>query len=52
MRFLGVSRADRFSPNRTAGDAAVFRAVATCLERHGNEVMCVDEQDLNPFLTV
>lgn len=46
MRFLGVSRAERFSPNRTAGDAAVFRAVATCLERHGNEVMCVDEQDL------
>lgn len=46
MRFLGVSRAERFSPNRTAGDAAVFRVVATCLERHGNEVMCVDEQDL------
>lgn len=46
MRFLGVSRAERFSPNRTAGDAAVFRAVAACLERHGNEVMCVDEQDL------
>ena len=46
MRFLGVSRAERFSPNRTAGDAAVFRAVAACLERQGNEVVCVEEQNL------
>ena len=46
MRFLGVSRAERFSPNRTAGDATVFRAVAACLERQGNEVLCVEEQNL------
>lgn len=46
MRFLGVSRAERFSPNRTAGDASVFRAVAACLERQGNEVLCVEEQNL------
>ena len=46
MRYLGVSRAETYSPNRVGGDAAVFRAVASELERHGNEVLCVSEQEL------
>ncbi len=46
MRYLGVSRAELFSPNRTAGDAAVFRAVALELERGGNSVTCMTEQEL------
>jgi len=46
MRYLGVSRAELYSPNRTAGDAAVFRAVAAELERHGHEVVCISEQEL------
>lgn len=46
MRILGVSRAERFSPNRAGGDAAVFRAVASELERRGNEVICMTEQEL------
>ncbi len=46
MRYLGVSRAELFSPNRTAGDAAVFRAVALELEQAGNSVTCMTEQEL------
>ena len=46
MRYLGVSRAELYSPNRTEGDAAVFRAVAAELERHGHEVICISEQEL------
>ena len=46
MRYLGVSRAEKFSPNRVGGDAAVFRAVASGLERHGHEVVCISEQEL------
>lgn len=46
MRYLGVSRAEFYSPNRTAGDAAVFRAVAAELERHGHEVISINEQSL------
>ena len=47
MRYLGVSRAELYSPNRVSGDAAVFRAVASELERHGHEVICVSEQELS-----
>ena len=46
MRYLGVSRAEVFSPNRSEGDMAVFRAVAHKLERHGNSVVCMTEQQL------
>lgn len=46
MRYLGVSRAELYSPNRVSGDAAVFRAVASELERHGHEVVCISEQEL------
>ena len=46
MRYLGISRAELFSPNRTAGDAAVLRAVALELERKGHSVTCMTEQDL------
>lgn len=46
MRYLGVSRAELYSPNRVSGDAAVFRAVASELERHGHEVICINEQQL------
>lgn len=46
MRYLGVSRDELYSPNRTEGDAAVFRAVAAELERHGHEVICISEQEL------
>lgn len=46
MRYLGVSRAELYSPGRVSGDTAVFRAVAAELERHGNEVVCMTEQDL------
>lgn len=46
MRYLGVSRAELYSPNRTAGDAAVFRGVASELERSGHEAICVSEQEL------
>jgi len=46
MRYLGVSRAELYSPGRVSGDTAVFRAVAAELERHGNEVIAMTEQDL------
>ena len=46
MRYLGVSRAELYSPNRVSGDTAVFRAVASELERHGHEVICINEQEL------
>ena len=46
MRYLGVSRAEKFSPNRMEGDAAVFRAVALELERRGHEIICINEQEL------
>ena len=46
MRYLGVSRAEAYSPNRVSGDAAVFRAVASQLERHGHQVVCMTEQEL------
>ena len=46
MRYLGVSRAELYSPNRVWGDTAVFRAVASELERHGHEVICINEQEL------
>lgn len=46
MRYLGVSRAHLYSPNRVSGDTAVFRAVASELERHGHEVICMNEQEL------
>jgi len=46
MRYLGVSRAELYSPNRVSGDAAVFRAVAAELERHGHEVICINENEL------
>lgn len=46
MKYLGVSRAEFYSPNRVSGDTAVFRAVAAELERHGHEVICISEQEL------
>jgi len=46
MRYLGVSRAEKFSPNRVGGDTAVFHAVVAELERCGNEVLCMTEQEL------
>lgn len=46
MRYLGVSRAELYSPGRVSGDTDVFRAVAAELEHHGNEVVCMTEQDL------
>ena len=46
MRYLGVSRAELYSPGRVSGDAAVFRAVAVELERQGNSVICMPETDL------
>ncbi len=46
MRYLGVSRSELYSPNRVSGDAAVFRAVASELERHGHEVICINENEL------
>lgn len=47
MRYLGVSRSELYSPNRVQGDTAVFRAVASELERNGHEVICISEQDLS-----
>lgn len=47
MRYLGVSRAQIYSPNRVSGDAAIFRAVASELERNGHEVACMSEQELS-----
>ena len=46
MRYLGVSRAELYSPGRVSGDSAVFRAVAAELERQGHEVVCMSEQEL------
>ena len=48
MKYLGVSRAEMFSPGRVSGDAAVFRAVASELERRGHDVACMTEQELVP----
>ena len=46
MKYLGVSRAEKFSPNRAKGDAAVFGAVVSELERRGNGILCMTEQEL------
>ena len=46
MKYLGVSRAELYSPNRVSGDTAVFRAVASELVRHGHEIICMNEQEL------
>ena len=46
MRYLGISRDELYSPNRVGGDTAVFRAVAAELERCGNDVACMTEQEL------
>ena len=46
MKYLGVSRAELYSPSRVSGDTAVFRAVAAELERNGHEVISIKEQDL------
>jgi len=46
MRYLGISRAELFSPNRMEGDAAVFRAVAAELERNGHILTCMTEEEL------
>lgn len=46
MRYLGVSRSELYSPGRVSGDAAIFRSVASELERHGHEVSCMTEQEL------
>lgn len=46
MRYLGVSRAGMYSPNRVSGDTAIFRAVASELERHGHEVIRINEKEL------
>jgi len=46
MRYLGVSRAELYSPNRVSGDNAVFLAVESELRRHGHEVVCMNEQEL------
>ena len=46
MNYLGVSRTESYSPHRISDDAAVFRAVVSELERCGNNVICLTEQDL------
>ena len=46
MKYLGVSRAELYSPGRVSGDAAIFRSVAAELVRHGHEVSCMTEQEL------
>ena len=46
MRYLGISRAELYSPNRASGDAAIFRAVVAELERRGNKVTCMTEEEL------
>ena len=46
MRFLGISRAEQFSPNRMEGDAAVFRAVGAELERNGSMLICMTEEEI------
>jgi len=46
MRYLGIGRDEKFSPNRVDDDAAVFHAVAAELERNFNKVIRVTEQEL------
>lgn len=46
MRYLGISRAEIYSPNRVSGDAAVLHAVAAELEHHGNTAICMTEDEL------
>ena len=45
MRWLGVGRSPRFSPNSAARDAAVLSAVAERLRRMGDEVELTSEDD-------
>lgn len=54
MKILGVSRSPRFSPNSTDRDAAIFAAVASRMQRGGNEVFAISEDlfvavDLSDF---
>lgn len=46
MRYLGISRDEKFSPNRTEGDATVFHAVAAELEHTFNDVIILTEREL------
>ena len=45
MRWLGVGRSPRFSPNSAARDAAVLAGVAERLRRMGDEVELTSEDD-------
>lgn len=45
MRFLGISRGERFSPNMSAKDRAIMEAVAVNLRELGHLVTIVSEDD-------
>lgn len=47
MRILAVSRAERFSPNSVERDRAIFLAVIDRLQKHGDEVCLVSEENLD-----
>lgn len=46
MKILGVSRAQRYSPNSVERDAAIFKIVCANLLASGAEVAVVDEDEL------
>ena len=46
MRYLGVSRAEFYSPNRVTGDGAVFLSVCSAIERQGHSVIRISESEL------
>lgn len=54
MNILGISRSPRFSPNSANRDSAIFAAVASRMQRGGNDVSVISEDlfisvDLSEF---
>lgn len=54
MNVLGISRSPRFSPNSVDRDMAIFTAVASRMQRGGNDVSIISEDlfiavDLSEF---
>ncbi|MBQ0021832.1 MAG: hypothetical protein KBT29_01185 [Prevotellaceae bacterium] len=46
MKILGISRGEKFSPNMTSSDAAIFQAVVNELQASGHEVDVINEETM------
>lgn len=46
MKVLGISRGQKYSPNLSGSDAAIFKAVADVLKEKGHEVHTIGEEEM------